>query len=83
MSVDRYRFAEYGGWLLGVVGFGLVMFGIYQGVSGGPGLGALVRTGGFLVGGFGVSVLGGVIAMTSREHRGAGHLADQTSVERP
>lgn len=81
MTWNKYRLAEFGGWITGVVGFGFVMFGILVGTGGDAGLQTVIESGGWLVAGFIVALVGGIVAMTSREHRGAGHMAEKLSNE--
>lgn len=77
MSPDRHVLSEAGGWLTGLGGFVIVMYGVAYATSGNPSVETVAVTGGLLIAGLLVSLIGVTLAMTSREHRGKGHTGNQ------
>jgi hypothetical protein len=65
------------GWFLGLFGVGIGLYGVFVG-TGGSGGGSMLVIGGLLLGGLVVSLFGISVAMTSREHRGAGQMAERS-----
>lgn len=82
MSLNRDTFGEALGWIVGVLGLGFVGYAIFIGTSGESSFQTFIVAGGWIVGGAITSLIGLVVAMTYREHRGKGHMSNQAEPSR-
>lgn len=81
--MNRYVFGEALGWTVGLVGVGFILWTVWVSTSGQVTFGGLIGSVARFVGGAVVSVVGVAIAVTSREHRGAGHATHPDRPEPP